>query len=232
MAHINSLSELSEAYRFSQKYSTPDGKPIDILLEDERLVADGQEAPQDLNPDDQWLYGCIFGITGVEEQIIENLKLKFSLQVISPVNLRFHKKNGVYSIQKVRLFPGYLFFRTTDEHFNPRTLARVDSVIRLLCYDKEEWVMRGEDKQIAQELFRYNGLIGFSKGSFVDGRLRIQDGFLTRYQDEIIKVDKKHRTARARVRFNDRVMELWLGYDIEGDEWAPGLTVSDEVSEE
>ena len=166
-------------------------------------------------------YGCLFCITGQEDDVIQRINQQIDIRVIAPVRQHYHRKKGVYSIREDRMFPGYVFFVTDDPEFPVRQLEKVDGVMRLVKYDTEEWALTGEDALMVEDLFEYNGLIGFSQGKFIDGRLHISQGFLKRYEREICKVDKRHRTAKIQVRLNNRLIDLWLGYEAEDDDTLP-----------
>lgn len=163
-------------------------------------------------------YGCFFCVTGQEDAVIQRMRKKCDLHIISPVKLRYHRKKGIFSIRTGRVFPGYLFFSTDHRDLKVEYLENTQGIIRLLKYDDDNWVLSGSDAEIVSELFDCAGVIGFSKGQFVDGRLRIREGFLKRYEDDICSVDRRHRAAIVRMKLNNRVLEAWFGYDIDGDE--------------
>ena len=157
-------------------------------------------------------------MTGQEEAIIQMIHRKCDLHIISPVRMRYHRKKGTFSVRTSRVFPGYLFFSTDQCDLKVEYLENTQGIIRLLRYDDDNWVLSGNDAEIVSELFDCAGVIGFSKGQFVDGRLRIREGFLKRYEDDICSVDRRHRAAKVRLKLNNRILEAWFGYDIDGDE--------------
>lgn len=167
----------------------------------------------------QQYYGCLFCVTGREEDIAERIQDRTNIKALAPIKLRYHRKKGGFSVRTARIFPGYVFFTTDRSDFSVETLETIDGVIRLLKYDNQDWSLKGSDAETVAELFNYGGVVGFSKGSFIDGRLRIRQGFLKRYEDEIFSVDRRHRAAKIRMRLNNQLMEMWFGYEIDDDEW-------------
>lgn len=163
-------------------------------------------------------YGCLLCLPGWENKIIHDILIKFDMKIISPTKLRYHRKKGQYSIKTSRIFPGYLFFSTNQHDIKEEMLENIEGVICLLKYSNDDWALLDNDAGIVIELFKNNGVIGISKGSMIDGRLRIREGFLKDHENEINKVDKRHRTARVRMMINDQPLEDWFGYDIDGDE--------------
>ena len=163
-------------------------------------------------------YGCLFCLTGDEEEVIARVEKSFDLPVISPVRQHYFRRKGEFSLVEDKVFPGYLFFETDDPDLPVKKLENSDGVIRLLRYDAREWILRGGDARMAEELFKNNGVIGLSKGRFVDGRLQILEGFLKPYENDIIRVDKRHRAALIKMKLNDREVELWLGYELVEEE--------------
>lgn len=170
-------------------------------------------------------YGCLFCATGEEDKAMAGLRKRVNLSAIAPVRLCYHLSDGVYSIRRKSLFPGYLFFRVEDPDIPVWKLESTANVLRLLKYDDDTWVLNGDDADLAAELFRHDGVIGFSKARMVDGRLKIIDGFLKPYENKIIKVDKRHRVANVELMINHRPLNVWLGYDIEGAEIRAGDSV-------
>ena len=163
-------------------------------------------------------YGCLFCLTGEENDVITRLKRSYDLSVISPVRQHYFRRKGELSIIEDKVFPSYLFFATGDPDLPVKELERLDGVIRLLRYDAEEWILRGEDARMVEDLFKTNGVIGLSKGRFVDGRLHIIEGFLKPYEQDILKVDKRHQAAMIRMKLNNRDVEVWLGYELADEE--------------
>lgn len=163
-------------------------------------------------------YGCLFCLTGEENEVIAQLKKRFDMPIISPVRQHYFRRKGELSVVEDKVFPGYLFFATEDPELPVKELEKLDGVIRLLRYDAEEWILSGEDVQMVEEFFRNNGVIGLSRGRFVDGRLQIIEGFLKPYEKDILKVDRRHNAAMIKMKLNNREVELWLGYELVDEE--------------
>lgn len=187
------------------------------MPEQDRAMNKGPDGQADsVIPDSGVCYGCLFCVTGHEDEVAGQLRVRWpELRVINPVRQHYYRKSGAYTIVEDRMFPGYMFFSTNDVDFPVNQIERMEGILRLLRYDNEEWTLRGDDREIVEELFKFNGVIGFSKGTFVDGRLHISQGFLKRYERAICKVDKRHKTAKISIKLNNRLIDLWLGYDEE-----------------
>ena len=164
------------------------------------------------------IYGCLFCVTGCEEEIAERINNRTVFKAFAPTKLRFHRKKGVKTVKASRIFPGYVFFTADHQDISVAVLETIDGVIRLLKYDNQEWNLRGSDAVIVDQLYEYGGVIGFSKGRFVDGKLTIKQGFLKRFETDICGVDRRHHAAKIRMKLNNKPIEVWFGYEIDEDD--------------
>lgn len=158
-------------------------------------------------------YGCVFCKTGAEDDLAEKLKRKFSeIQLVVPKKKRV-RRQGDRADELVVLFPGYLFFRA-DEAFPAYSLARNDDVYRLLLTDRSDWRLAGSDRALAESFFEAGGVIDLSKAYYEGNRIRIVDGFLKDYEGQIIRVNKRNRTAQIQLNISGSAKTLWLGFEL------------------
>lgn len=163
---------------------------------------------------DELSCGCLFCWTGKEENVILQMRSRFpGVEAIAPLKLRHRRTDGTLVEERVRLFPGYIFFRNVDPDA-VLELRRFDDVLRLLVYPDDDWRLRGADLQLAEMLFEANGVVGFSVAYFDKGdRIHITEGFLKTYEGAITRVNRRARTAEVRVDFQGKTITMWLGFE-------------------
>ena len=106
------------------------------------------------------------------------------------------------------MLPGYIFFRTENEE-QPTHLTYITHVLKLLEYDNLSWKLTGSDSEFAEFLFD-NDLLQPPHVTFMGGRLHFEDGFLYGYDDAVIRVNRRKKTAEVRLEI-DR-LAFWIGY--------------------
>ena len=128
----------------------------------------------------------------------------------------------------VILFPGYVFFRMDDSTaplndgipypVEFQQISRWSDAYSLLTNVGGDWRLMGNDLKLVQKFYDVGGMIGFSKVYFDKGnRVRVLEGFLKDYEGDIIRVDKRHRSAQVQVTFNGKIFTMWLGYEEIGE---------------
>lgn len=165
----------------------------------------------------RFYYGCLFCATGYEAEVVSALRIALDISAIAPVRQHYYRNKGEMVVSETRVFPGYVFFRLETPDYPLSRLRTIANVLRVVHYGQDEWALQGDDEAMAERLFKSGGVIGLSRAKFVDGRLRIIDGFLKPYEKDICKVDKRHRTAMVRAKIDNRTMELWMGYYLDDD---------------
>ena len=100
------------------------------------------------------------------------------------------------------------------EELSLRDLYRLPDILRVLCSGDGDWHLAGTDLIMAKALFSEDGVVGFSRAFFEGDRIRIADGFLKQYEGQIIRVNKRAKTAQIRVKFEGKTLSLWLGYEL------------------
>ena len=160
-------------------------------------------------------YGCVFCIKGREHTVARRLERDFPyLRAIAPMKLRNRRVDGALKEEMEILFPGYVFIEVDDE-LNVRLINGEQDVIRVLFEDDErrDWRLIGKDRETVKILFETGGIVGFSEAYFDEyNKLRIRNGFLKPYEDQITRVNRRARTAEISVLSGSMKTSVWLGY--------------------
>ena len=161
--------------------------------------------------------GCLYCYGGNMEKAIEVFHGFYpSIRLVYPQRIRRRYRAGnTFLDEIVPLLPGYLFFET-DADLPKEKLSRTDYLLRLLTYTDGEWQLQGADDHFAQRMFESEGRIGLSRAYYdADRRIRIVEGFLKPYEDAIVRVNRRNRTAEIDITFQERPIHLWLGLELE-----------------
>lgn len=165
---------------------------------------------------DRFEYGCVFLRSGCEARYIEELgRLEPRARALSPTKLRLRHAGGRPVEEAVRLFPGYVFFALPDD-MEPDRLIRPDCVYRLLMDSEGDWRLKGADRFFAEGVFQRDGVFGFSKAVYIGDRIRVLEGPLKDCGGEILRVNRRRRTAEVRMDFQGVSMNVWLGFELIG----------------
>lgn len=164
---------------------------------------------------EQLKYGCISCRSGCEDRLKLEMKDKYQgMDVIFPKKKRIRRIGGAAFEEETGLFPGYIFFSTREETLNLREILQKDYVYRLLTDPDGEWPLKDSDRAFAEMLFAEDGLIGFSRAFYESDKIRIVDGFLKNYEGNIIRVNKRARTAEVAVQLRGKNITMWLGFEL------------------
>ena len=146
----------------------------------------------------------------MEKSITDSINENYErVEGIAPMRIRRKTVEGKVLVDKVRLLPGYIFFRTTDESLIQR-LIRISGVYKLLEYDKGTWQLNGTDRAFAEFLFD-NDLLQLSHATIIDGRLHFTDGIFEGHDDSVIRVNRRKKTAEVQLGIDK--LSFWIGYD-------------------
>lgn len=157
----------------------------------------------------KWRYGCLFCRTGMEASISNTINQTVNgIEAIAPTRTRRKTVSGKVIEDQVQLLPGYVFFRTEAIDRFPQ-LTHITHVLKLLEYDNLSWELIDSDREFAEFLFD-NDLLQPPHVTFIDGRMHFEDGFLYGYDDAVIRVNRRKKTAEIRLEI-DR-LALWIGY--------------------
>ena len=157
-----------------------------------------------------WRYGCLFCRAGAEATIAGYINQTITdVEAVAPTRTRRKTVAGKVIEDQVQLLPGYIFFRTkTDEQLS--LLTRITNVLKLLEYDNLSWELTGGDREFAEFLFD-NDLLQPPRVTFIDGRMHFEDGFLYGYDDAVLCVNRRKKTAEVRLGI-DR-LAFWIRYN-------------------
>lgn len=160
--------------------------------------------------------GCLYCYSGNMDRAIELFQGFYpDIRLIYPQRVRRRRFTGnAYIDEIVPLLPGYLFFET-DHDLPNNKLVRTDYLLRLLTYTDGEWVLHGADDLLAKALFEAEGVIGLSTAYYdINRKIRIVDGFLKPYEDAIVSVNHRKKTAEININLQDQMIDLWLGFEL------------------
>jgi len=170
--------------------------------------------------------GCLFCRAGKEMAVAQRFESMFAgTKAVAPTKSRYRRTQAGAIEERVALLPGYVFFEAgqlmessqdIDTFQNEiREFTRSDSVLKLLRYNDGDWQLHGADDRFAQMLLDANGNIGVSSAYFDENRrIRILDGFLKDYEGSITRVNHKMRTVEVVVDFQDKKINMKLGYEL------------------
>lgn len=167
-----------------------------------------------MSAEQQRAYECIFCLTGREQAVAERIQYACSeVRATAAMQEKYKSDNGKKSKVQTVMLPGYVFFEAPDDvnaitHF-PRT-----DVLRILMGNDQDWRLTGNDYEFAKWLFSYEGGIRFSTAYREGDRIRILSGSLKDIEGMISRIDKRGRSGQITVRFNQRDVTLWLGFDL------------------
>ena len=163
-------------------------------------------------PEERLCCGCLFCRVGCEQRIVSDLIEQDSdIEAVAPIKLQYRGREQ--KIERMILFPGYVFVRARSD-CNLFRKIRHQYVYRILCDSEHDWRLHGSDETMVRRLFEIGGVVDRSGAYYENDRLRIVNGFLKDYEGDIVRVDRRMRTAQIRVRLLERETKLWLGYEL------------------
>ena len=158
-------------------------------------------------------FGCLFCVTGKEEWVANRIEESCSaIRAIVAKQEKHKSQNGVKTRRQAILLPSYVFFEAPSQ-VNPLDCFPREHVIRLLTVDGS-WRLTGEDERFVQWLFRYNGLLGFSKAFREGERIRIVSGPLKDLEGSVSRIDRRGRSGQVTLTFGGRKIAVWLGFEL------------------
>ena len=157
---------------------------------------------------------CLFCNTTKCEAIAALLPKRIGGSAISPKIVQRKWIKG-QCVEEVRDYlPGYVFLYTDTPLQEYRMLWSVDGVLRLLGRAEDGYRLTGEDECFASMLYAKEGMIGILKAYEVGDRIRLAAESLPGYTGEIVKVDRRKGRAQVLIRFDEKEIKLWAGFDL------------------
>lgn len=159
-------------------------------------------------------YGCIFCRSGKEKEVARQLEQKCSgCRAVVAEKIRYRRSHGMATLEKVILFPGYVFFKCPPEQ-SPETIFPSKDVYRILRTGDGSWELQGFDREIAKQFVTAGGTIDISKAFYDGDRIRIKEGFLKQYEGYIVRVNHRMKTAQINVPLDGKIFSIWLGFEV------------------
>ncbi len=158
---------------------------------------------------------CASCDAGSESALKSDLERQLhNARVLFPMFDREELKNGAWIVKTRPLLPGYVFIYS-ETHIEPHTFYRCQRVNRLLGYAEpahSEYTLSGGDLDFAQWVLSHDGHIGVSRAMLVGDKTTIIDGPLKRYEGEILKIDRRRRSALVAVSVGEMTKNVWLSF--------------------
>lgn len=159
---------------------------------------------------DDLAYGCLFCRTGSERMIAELINAQIDdISAAIPIKIRKRYHDGECQTEKVLLLPGYVLFKSKPEA-KVKQLEEITHVHRILKYADASWILKGLDLEFAAFFFE-SSEIEYSKAEFVDGHIHFIDGFLKGHDDDVVRLNKRMKTAEVKLGICDS--NIWIGYE-------------------
>lgn len=159
-------------------------------------------------------YGCIFCLTGRERVVADRIQCVCpEVRAAAAMQEKYKSVNGIKSKIQAVVLPGYVFFEAPDDVNAITHFPRAD-IVRILRGNDQDWRLTGSDYTFAKWLFSYDGCIRFSTAYREGDRIRIASGPLKDMEGRIRRIDKHGRSGLVSLKFNNRDVKLWLGFDL------------------
>lgn len=161
------------------------------------------------------VYGCLFCTTGKEKAVarmVESAGREWGVRATAARQEKHKSCGGQKSKVEAVIMPSYVFFEAPEDVQDLSWMPLLD-VIRVLSYEGD-WRLAGDDEHFAAWLFRYDGLLSFSKAYREGDRIRIVSGPLKDMEGQIKRIDKRGHSGQVALEFHNRVTLVWLGFDI------------------
>lgn len=142
---------------------------------------------------------------------IPKLKVKVLMEEVVE-----RRKGSLWQRLKL-IFPGYIFINViidTDMYYR---INKVPGVIRILDMKKgSNTLIPLTDKEVKTFLKVSNdtGLLKRSKATFENGKIKILEGPLLGYEDNIVKVDKRKCKAKVKIKLMGEVYFKYFSFEI------------------
>lgn len=157
---------------------------------------------------------CLFCETVKCEDVAENIRRRYGYKAFSPKIVQRKWVKGMAYEETKTMLPGYIFTFTDAPVEFPRTVFRLDFVIRVLGDRDVNYTLMGDDYRFAMMLYQNDGTLGILKAYQEGDRVKLVEGALGGIQGEIIKLDRRKGRAQIRYRFAGTDCTTWVGYDL------------------
>jgi transcriptional antiterminator NusG len=159
-------------------------------------------------------YGCVFCLTGREPEVaacMEEYVPSLRARTIQ-ITKRFTSR-GVTTLSNEVMMHGYIFFEAPGDTQAIELLRRIRGTY-VLTYSDGDWRLLGDDRNYAEWMFRYDGVIPLSKAYRIGDQIRIVEGPLKDLEGHITRIDKRNKSGQVSVTLAGREHKIWLGFDL------------------
>lgn len=158
--------------------------------------------------------GCLFCRTNMEVRTASEIARNYpDLHPLVPMKERYRRTSKWTILEKVILFPGYIFFKASPD-FPIHLLTQYANVLKVMRYDSKRWQLQGSDLEFAKYLYSINGVVRIAQAYFVGNQIRFSDGLLKDKCGKIIKVNKRAKTVLVSIQMMHSNMLVWVGYEM------------------
>ncbi len=154
---------------------------------------------------------CVACTAGTEAAFAASMRWQTDICALFPVFEREEHKNGAWAVKAYPLLPGYVFLYA-DRPIDVRRMQGRKHVKRVLQYGDGETNLRGEDRNFAEWVYRYNGRIALSRAWLVGDQTQIIDGPLKEYEGVIKKINRQRRSALVEIHIGQQARDVWLSF--------------------
>lgn len=156
---------------------------------------------------------CVFCQAGYEEKVAAEIMKKNDSILALPVLQEKHRsQNGVRTIVKQVMLPGYIFI-FSNENISEALFLRKSKVLRFLKDTEGTSELYGDNLKYAQWVLKYFGIIRCSKAMRIGSRVKVVEGPLKEYEGYIKEISKKNRNGRVEMVFMGQLISVWLPFE-------------------
>ncbi len=155
-------------------------------------------------------------MTGYEEKIMKECELLTDVneEVFIP-SIVFEKKVRGEEEETIKpMFPGYIFFETGDVEDLFYRLKKVVGLTRILRTGDDFTPLPDGEADVIKRLGGDAHLVELSVGYKTGDRVRITEGPLKEFEGEIVRIDRRKRTATIRVGLLGEEREIKVGLKV------------------
>lgn len=137
-----------------------------------------------------------------------------------PKRERMKKFHGCWNKVEEVLFHGYVFVISQQPGKLYEELKRMPGVVRLLGRDEEFFLpLNSEEEKFIRAIGNNLHQTAISRVTIGEGKkIHILHGPLKNYERNIVRVNLHKREAAVRVEFMGRILELYMGIEMESKE--------------
>jgi len=110
------------------------------------------------------------------------------------------------------LFPGYIFIDTDKPKEIEKKLSVFTEFVKPVCIGGGFYPIRDEEQNLLEKMLDAQNVIGISTGIIVNGVLKVEEGPLCGFDDRVVKVDRRKKSADIKIQFlgNERRIRVGL----------------------